>query len=836
MANNGRIEGDVLTVGTLAPHSATVTAFSSSTGALIFQANTDVNGHYRLTNIPEALTDVVAADGASNSKVLTRITPLGMAELNDFGLEMSGYEKWIGIAAASNGLMYCAPYDAQKILIIDPVAGTAILSNMGASINSTRQWRGIAKGSDGKLYCAPHVASGILIIDPVAGTATVSTMGAAMTSSGWSGIAEGADGMLYCAPYNATNILRINPGAGTATNITLGADLSGVAKWTDIALGGDNKLYCAPYNAADILVIDTAGSSASRGVLGATDVQFHGSIAKGSNGKLYLPPFGNNDVIIIDTGVATNSTMGSDFDESTEGFIGFWGAAANSIDSRIYAPPGYMQETSDPDAYMSILVVNPSASTALRTTRGANLVGAVRSPPPGISPDLWAGVAEGDDGNMYCAPYNAEHVLKIHPLSAFVFAFTDLTNQTSGATITSDPVTLHGVDSGVAITVTGTAGAKYSINGGSFVSTAGTVSSGDIIRAQVTCPGNAVVTIDGVSDSFDVAAATLADVLAIGTSDSPYVQLYSHSGDVFSLASNPFGSSIPDWVYSVAYKGTTAVDFFAVGIDGTNPRAKFFSGSGYTPATALSPTLSSSAEGVAISPDGSWLAVGLSVSPYVALYSTSTSAKHSDPSNLPTGQVKKLSFSPDGNYLAAPVGASPWLILYSHASGALTKLTDPGTMPASFGQCTAWSPDSVYLAVGTNTSTVLLYKHSGGTFTYLSSISGGSGSLCLGLSFSADGVYLAATGGTDLVLIKRSGDTFTEVSRVTYTAGSGQSCSFSNDGIYIGCAVFKSSPVGQGLYVAKRTGDSISLLSTPTLTSICRAVQFLPLAVPGASG
>src|SRR5690606_5250443 len=137
---------------------------------------------------------------------------MATAQRTNMGVNLSGSEKWRGITAGPDGKLYCAPYNATDILVIDPVAGTATRTNMGADLSGTDKWRGIAAGPDGKLYCAPYDATNILVIDPVAGTATRTNMEVGLSGIlKWCGTATGPAGKLYCAPYNATDILVISP-------------------------------------------------------------------------------------------------------------------------------------------------------------------------------------------------------------------------------------------------------------------------------------------------------------------------------------------------------------------------------------------------------------------------------------------------------------------------------------------------------------------------------------------------------------------------------------------------------------------------------------------------
>jgi hypothetical protein len=95
------------------------------------------------------------------------------------------------------------------------------------------------------------------------------------------------------------------------------------------------------------------------------------------------------------------------------------------------------------------------------------------------------------------------------------FAFVDQTNVAVSTLMTSNTITVSGINTGTPISVTG---GSYSINGGAFTTAAGTVNNGDSVRVQQTSSPSfatstdAVLTIGGVSDTFTVttAAATAA--------------------------------------------------------------------------------------------------------------------------------------------------------------------------------------------------------------------------------------------------------------------------------------------------------------------------------------
>lgn len=170
--------------------------------------------------------------------------------------------KWKGCALGSDGKLYCAPYNANVVLVIDPGqdgklsyigdnddnngdTNSGISSDVANSFIPTGdcKWSGIAAGVDGRLYCAPCHANSVLVIDcqgkeeeDIVKTDRTSTASHndgtsispdpiishihipdhILSSSGasdfkWSGITGAADGCLYCAPARAEAVLKIEP-------------------------------------------------------------------------------------------------------------------------------------------------------------------------------------------------------------------------------------------------------------------------------------------------------------------------------------------------------------------------------------------------------------------------------------------------------------------------------------------------------------------------------------------------------------------------------------------------------------------------------------------------
>jgi hypothetical protein len=85
------------------------------------------------------------------------------------------------------------------------------------------------------------------------------------------------------------------------------------------------------------------------------------------------------------------------------------------------------------------------------------------------------------------------------------FTFTDQTGVALNTTITSNTITISGINTGASISITG---GSYSISGGAYTSATGTITNGQTVTVQHTSSGsfgtgvNTTLTIGGVSDTF----------------------------------------------------------------------------------------------------------------------------------------------------------------------------------------------------------------------------------------------------------------------------------------------------------------------------------------------
>lgn len=100
--------------------------------------------------------------------------------------------------------------------------------------------------------------------------------------------------------------------------------------------------------------------------------------------------------------------------------------------------------------------------------------------------------------------------------------------------------------------------------------------------------------------------------------------------------------------------------------------------------------------------------------------STNTLTKVTDPGTLPTGNAQEVEWAPNGQFLAVAHSTSPFVSIYQWTGGVLTKLSNPASLPPNGGQDVSWSNDSRFLAVAhVGTPFVTVYERSGTTFTKL---------------------------------------------------------------------------------------------------------------------
>ncbi|WP_334147933.1 hypothetical protein [Hyphomicrobium sp.] len=166
----------------------------------------------------------------------------------------------------------------------------------------------------------------------------------------------------------------------------------------------------------------------------------------------------------------------------------------------IYIGSGAPNHNRCVDVLTALRGVTTSVTTSASSGHGCNWNNAY---PPGRRRTV-STVCAGSHGNIRRAC--ACNELDTTPDA---FAFTDQTDVTLSTTITSNTVTISGINTGTTVSVSGHTSARISINGGSWV-TSGTISNNQTLRVQLTSSASfstalsATVNVGGVTDSWSV--------------------------------------------------------------------------------------------------------------------------------------------------------------------------------------------------------------------------------------------------------------------------------------------------------------------------------------------
>ena len=84
----------------------------------------------------------------------------------DISATISSDYKFRGAAAASNGKIIFAPYNADGVGVFDPSDNSFALVDISATISSDDKFNGAAAASNGKIIFAPFNADGVGVFDP----------------------------------------------------------------------------------------------------------------------------------------------------------------------------------------------------------------------------------------------------------------------------------------------------------------------------------------------------------------------------------------------------------------------------------------------------------------------------------------------------------------------------------------------------------------------------------------------------------------------------------------------------------------------------------------------
>ena len=233
--------------------------------------------------IPHQRTRVLAIDTQSYT----------VEEFGDFTADMAeaGGALWHGGAlgiGASASKIFCAPYGARRVMVIDTASQNPAtrVSYVGSQFAAGgEKWRGAACTKDGRIVMAPYNANSVLVVDPVAETTTeITGYTTWLTGSAkFSGCVTSREGLVYLIPYNSRYLIEMNPvGATGPTFRQIDTQLVDYSRRFSAGFQSpvqvNNKLYLIPERTFGVLEYDPETDDIA--LLGKDYGWLHGAVAR----------------------------------------------------------------------------------------------------------------------------------------------------------------------------------------------------------------------------------------------------------------------------------------------------------------------------------------------------------------------------------------------------------------------------------------------------------------------------------------------------------------------------------------------------------------------------
>lgn len=240
--------------------------------------------------------------------------------------------------------------------------------------------------------------------------------------------------------------------------------------------------------------------------------------------------------------------------------------------------------------------------------------------------------------------------------------------------------------------------------------------------------------------------------LACATGSAPYITIYKRSGDLLTKLSDPSSLPLtPGMSVSWSPDGKMLV---VTGSTGSSPPLLIYSRVGDVFTKLSDPSTlppNNTIYAAAWSSNGRYLALGLFSTPYIFVYKRSgnTFTKLAIPDGASGdlyAQVKSLGWSPNGKYLTVTTQSNTF-VTYVRSGDTFTQIPGPVLLPIGDPLCVDWSPDGQFLCcASTLTGAPDVYTFEDEAFIQIV----GTEPIPLvsqysALAWSPDGVYLAAT-------------------------------------------------------------------------------------------
>jgi hypothetical protein len=300
--------------------------------------------------------------------------------------------KYWGACLAPNGNIYCIPWGATNVGIIDPINETINITTI-SGITPTNKYIGGVCGPNGNIYC---MTSGFVRNVGVINTMTNTFSSINLPYSGpnfaYAGGVLATNGKIYGIPYSDSKILIINPLNNDISFLETGQNST--FKWGSGVLASNGKIYCMPHNFTTVAIIDTSNNTIDTSTfpsLSGSGLYFGGVLAP--NGRIYCIPRNASNVGIIDTSnntidVSSISFTTYPFLANTDKYMG----GVLGMDGLIYCIPWGNTTT-------NVGIIDPSTNTfnniSISAPAGAN---------------KYTGGILGPNGKIYCPPHTQANI------------------------------------------------------------------------------------------------------------------------------------------------------------------------------------------------------------------------------------------------------------------------------------------------------------------------------------------------------------------------------------------------------------------------------------------
>lgn len=412
---------------------ATVTDFNVSLSESEKYTRSTLGLNGKIYCAPDRATDFLVID-----------TLYGVANKTDFGLSYFGAfkatnlgnieekiidestveysipsKKFVDTTLGPDGKIYCAPYNADCVIVIYPTEDTAEEKYFGMTPRSS-----CVTSNDGRIVMMPADSSGpILSIDPFEhkieylnnrpqnlfamdpvghlpigkGYYTRDAVTNRSGSNWWRGSVLGSDGKIYSCPFDDRNILITDPDTKDIVTIDVSSveSYSMENKWSGVAEGPNNKMFFTPYLSRFVLILDMNTHELETidiYSISRKDEKWVG-IAQAFNGKMYCAPYEINEILVIDPTTHNCIVIGTQEDVAFEeyGLDNRWNGIISASNGKLYCSPSESRY---------VLVIDPTDNSLSYIDTGDE------------QPYKWSCLFE-DNGKIYCSPYNSRKILVI---------------------------------------------------------------------------------------------------------------------------------------------------------------------------------------------------------------------------------------------------------------------------------------------------------------------------------------------------------------------------------------------------------------------------------------